>query len=176
MELYKALHERRSVRKYTDDPVPEEKLSKILEAARIAPSWANKQCWRYIVIKDEGKKEELYSALSEKNPGAKALTQAPVAVILCADPEASGKLNDKEYYMLDAGISMQQMMLAAHAEGLGTCWIGWIDDEKRIRDTFKIPENIEVVGITPLGYPAKESKPTPRKDMSEIVFYEEWGQ
>lgn len=175
MDVYSAINERRSVRKYTEDPVPEEKLNKLLEAARIAPSWANKQCWRYIIVKDDDKKEEIFSALPEKNPACKAIKQAPVTIVLCADPEESGKANGKEYYLLDAGISMQQLMLAAHAEGLGTCWIGWVEDENKIREALNIPENIQIVALTPLGYPAKESKPTPRKELSEIVFNEQWG-
>ena len=175
MDIYSALQNRRSVRKYTEDQVPEDKLNKILEAARIAPSWANKQCWRYIVVKDDDKKKELQAAIPEKNPASKSLTDAPVVIVQCANPEESGNINGKEYYLLDCGISMQQLMLAAHAEGLGTCWIAWIEDEDKIRNVCKVPEDLEIVSVTPLGYPAKESKMPQRKELTEIVSEEEWS-
>lgn len=175
MDIYSAIQERRSIRQYTGDTVPQEKLNKLLEAARAAPSWANKQCWRYIVVRDKAKKEQIFSALPEKNPASKSVTQAPITIVLCADPSESGKAGKKEYYLLDAGISMQQLMLAAHAEGLGTCWIAWIEDEHEIRKTCNIPDELEIVALTPLGFPAKDSKETPRKELSEIVFSEEYN-
>ncbi len=175
MDVYTAINERRSIRKYTNEQVPEEKLNNVLKAAQAAPSWANKQCWRFVVVKDEAKKEDLASAIPDKNPAKKSLAQAPVVIVQLADPEESGKAESKEYYLLDAGISMQQLMLAAHAEGLGTCWIAWMEDEEKIRKTCNVPDNLKIVALTPLGYPEKESKPTPRKELSEIVCYEEWG-
>ncbi len=176
MDIYSAIHDRRSVRKFKSDAISQETLESILEAARVAPSWANKQCWRYILVESDNVKDEIYSALPEKNPGTKTIKQAPYTVVLCADPEASGKAGSREYYMLDAGISMQQLMLAAHAEGLGTCWIAWIDDEQKIREALNLPEEIQLIALSPLGYPDKNAKPTPRKELSEIVYKDQWGK
>ena len=176
MDVYSVIHNRGSVRKYTQDPVPKEKLTKLLQAAQAAPSWANKQCWRYIVVTNDDKKQQIKGALPEKNPATKAIDQAPIVIVLCADPEESGKAKGREYYLLDAGISMQQLMQAAYAEGLGTCWIAWLEDELKIKEALSIPEDIEIVALTPLGYPAKEPKPTPRKELTEFVYEDEWAK
>lgn len=175
MDLYTAINDRRSIRKYKPDPVPQDTLVKLLDAARAAPSWANKQCWRFLVVKDAERKKELADSLPEGNPAAKAVANAPVVVVACADPEASGSIEGKDYYLLDVGIAMQQLVLAAHAEGLGTCWVAWMD-EAAIRKACDVPDAFRVVALTPLGYPDKEAKPTPRKDLSEIAFEEKWGQ
>lgn len=176
MDIYEALKERRSVRKYTSDPVPEDKLNRLLEAGRLAPSWANKQCWRFIVVKDPEKKEKLASAMPKDNPARKAVGEtAPVVIVLCADPEASGKQDGKDYYLLDSGLAMQQLMLAANAEGLGTCWVAWFD-EATIREACAVPPEYRVVAITPVGVPEKQPSPRPRKDLSEITYAEEWGR
>ena len=176
MDLYDILKERRSVRKYKPDPVPEDKLKRILEAGRLAPSWANKQCWRFIVVQDEKKKAQLAASMPDSNPAQKAVGEtAPVVIVLCADPEASGKQDGKDYYLLDAGLAMQQLMLAAHAEGLGTCWIAWFD-EAQVRKACTVPPEYRVVALTPLGSPEKQPSPRPRKDLSEITYSEEWGR
>ncbi len=174
MDIYAAIHNRSSIRKYKSDPVPEEKITKTLEAAQAAPSWANRQCWRFIVVDDEGTKENLAASLPEGNPAAKGILQAPVVIVLCADPSASGSIDGKDYYLLDAGLAMQQLMLAARAEGLGTCWVAWMEEDK-IREACSVPEGYRVVGLTPLGFPEKEAKPTPRKNLSEIAFKDQWG-
>lgn len=175
MDLYEALQNRRSVRKYEPEIVPEEKVNKVLEAARVAPSWKNMQCWRFIVVRDEEKKKLLAESLHEGNPAVKATANAPVVIVICANPEASGQLDGKEYYLLDAGIAMQQLMLSAHAEGLGTCWVAWLDEAKA-RAACKVPDDYKVVALTPLGIPAKQSSMPPRKELSEIVFQEEWSK
>jgi len=175
MDIYKTLQERRSVRKFMGDPVPQDKLERILDAGRLAPSWSNKQCWRFIVVKDPERKEKLAESMPESNPARKAIGQAaPAVIVLCADPEASGKQDGKDYYLLDSGLAMQQLMLAAHAEGLGTCWIAWFD-ESRVREACEVPEDYRVVALTPLGYPEKDPSPKPRKELEEIVYEEKWG-
>ncbi len=176
MELYQVLQERRSVRKYKSDPVEKEKLKRILEAARIAPSWSNLQCWRFIVISDPEKKKELAASMPDNNPAKRAVGEtAPLVIVLCADPSESGNADGKEYYMLDAGITMQQLMLAAHAEGMGTCWVGWFDEEK-VREACSVPQEYRIVGLTPLGVPEKQPSERPRKEFADILFSEEWGK
>ncbi|HHW75115.1 MAG TPA: nitroreductase [Firmicutes bacterium] len=175
MDLYETLTGRRSIRRYTEDPVSDEALLKVLEAARIAPSWENRQCWRFIIVRERSVKEKLAASLPERNPCRRAITAAPIVIVLCADPAASGQPDGKEYYLLDAGLAMQQLMLAAHAEGLGTCWVAWFK-EAVAREACNVPAPYRVVALTPLGVPARRPSPRPRKALSEIVFAEEWDR
>src|SRR5665648_410671 len=105
MDFMDVIAARKSVRGYADKTVEEEKLSKVLEAARLAPSWANKQCCRYIVVKDKATIQELSGSFGW-------LYQAPIVVVACADPKNSGDRNGMKYFLVDVGISMQQLVLA----------------------------------------------------------------
>ena len=158
MEVIK---KRKSVRKYKPDPIDEEKITYVLEAARLAPSWGNKQCWRYIVVTDE--------ALKKKITEHVWATEAPVIIVGCADQKESGKMHGQHYYMMDMGISMEHLILAATEQGLGTCWIGKFFDEKTVRKTLNIPKNFKVVAMTPLGYPDEIPAGKQRKNLEEIV-------
>ncbi|MDA8336849.1 MAG: nitroreductase family protein [Peptococcaceae bacterium] len=173
MDVYEAIAARRSIRRYKPDPVGEEQVTRVLDAARLAPSWKNLQCWRFIVVRSETGKTGILSGFDDSNPGKKAITAAPVMIVLCVDPQASGKMGDKEYYLVDAGIAMENLMLAARAEGLGTCWLGEFN-EAPVKESLGIPDNWRIVGMTPLGYPDQDPKPRPRKTMEEIVFAERW--
>ncbi len=173
MDIFQVIRDRRSIRKYKDLPVEQEKLEQLLDAARLAPSWKNMQCWRFLVLKDREKILTLLDAFPDDNPGKKALAMAPVVVVVCADPIDSGIENGIEYYIADTAIAFQQFCLAAHALGLGTCWMGWYDEDL-IKKAFAIPEMIRVVGVTPLGYPDQEPKPRPRKELAEIAYFNEW--
>ncbi len=156
-----------------ETPVEQEKIELVLDAARLAPSWKNLQCWHFLVVSEPSRKNALLEAFPDENPGAKAIATAPLSIVVCADPLESGQENDIEYYIADTAIAFEHLCLAAHALGLGTCWMGWFDEEK-IRGALGIPANIKVVGITPLGYPAQEPKPRPRKTLDEIVSYDRW--
>jgi nitroreductase len=185
MDIAKAIQTRRSIRKYADRPVEDEKLEAVLEAVRLAPSWANLQCWRMIVVKNKATKEEM-SRLSyvesffapkgyKANPSQKALAEAPVVIILCADPSQSGVLWGQHYYLTDAGIAAQSLMLAAVGEGLGTVFVG-VYDEEALKNLLAIPPSIRIIGLFPLGYPLEEKKGGPsRKPLGEICFNEKWG-
>ncbi len=184
MDLFEAIKTRRSVRKYTNKPVEDEKLEAVLEAVRMAPSWANYQCWRLVVVKDNAMKEKI-SALSyvesyfatrgyKTNPSVKALAEAPVVIILCADPAQSGSLWNQNYYLVDAGLAAQNMMLAARAHGLGTVFVG-VYEEDKLKNLLHIPSTIRIVGLFPLGYPVEEKKDGPaRKPVEEFCFFEKW--
>lgn len=175
MDLFKVISERRSIRKYRDTPVELGKLRQILDAARLAPSWKNMQCWRFLVIADAAKKERLLAAFPEDNPGRKALAQAPLVIVVCAAPEESGVENGIEYYIADSAIAFEHLCLAAQALGLGTCWMGWYD-EAQLKAAAGVPESFRVVGVTPLGYPDQEPKARPRKELHEIAYFEQWGE
>lgn len=175
MDLFQVITERRSIRKYTDTPVEPDKLRRVLDAARLAPSWKNLQCWRFLVIADGAKKARLLEAFPEDNPGRKALSQAPLVVLVCAAPGESGVENGIEYYIADTAIAFEHLCLAAQALGLGTCWMGWYD-EARLKEAAGVPSSFRVVGITPLGYPDQDPKARPRKDLREIAYLEQWGE
>ncbi len=186
MELFEAIRTRRSVRKFSDKPVEDEKLLQLLEAVRVAPSWANMQCWSFIVVKAAAAKERI-SELSyveaffapkgyKANPAKKALAEAPVVIIACADPAKSGVLWDQTYYMADLGIACQNLWLAARGLGLGTVFVGVFEEEK-LRALFGIPSHIRIVGLFPVGYPLEDKAGSPvRKPLNEIVFHDKWGQ
>ncbi len=184
METLEAIRTRRSVRRFLDRPIETEKLEAVLDAARLAPSWANLQCWRFVVVQDPETKERI-SALShveeyfagasyKTNPARKALAQAPVVIVACADPDRSGTVRDQRYYLADLGIAAQNLMLAAHAVGLGTVFVG-VFDEGGLSELLGIPAGIRIVGLFPLGYPQDPGKAgPPRKPLDEIVCYGTW--
>ncbi|HBA87971.1 MAG TPA: nitroreductase [Geobacter sp.] len=174
MDVFEVINNRRSIRKYKDIPVSWDKVGLVLEAARLAPSWKNMQCWRFLVLNSGEKKQALLNGFSDENPGKKALAQAPVVIVVCADPAESGIENGIEYYVADTAIAFEHICLAAHGLGLGTCWMGWYD-ESAIKEQLGIPESIRVVGVTPLGYPDQEPKQRPRKDLTEIAYFNDWG-
>jgi nitroreductase len=185
MDVIDAIRTRRSIRKFSDKPVEDEKLRAVLEAVRMAPSWANYQCWRLVVVTDKGVKEQI-SSLSfvesyfspkgyKSNPSMKALAEAPVVIVLCADPGKSGVLWDQHYYLVDAGIASENLMLAVRELGLGTVFVG-VYDENRIKNLLKIPDQIRIVGLFPLGYPMEEKKGGPaRMPVEEFCFFGEWN-
>jgi nitroreductase len=170
LNVFEAVQTRRSIRSYQTKPVEEEKLTKILEAARLAPSAVNLQPINYVVVKDKAAKQLLSQAYSRP-----WFTQAPVIIVACATPEKAWKRSDgEEFWKIDAAISLQTLVLAATAEGLGTCWIGAFD-EKKAKEALNVPKNVRIVAMTPLGYSA-ETKPTvtERKPISEIVHKDKW--
>lgn len=173
MDIFQVFRDRRSIRKYKDTPVEQEKIERILDAARLAPSWKNLQCWRFLVLTDEDKRAQLLEAFPRDNPGYAAIATAPVLIVACGNPAESGVENGLDYFVADVAIAFEHLCLAAHAVGLGTCWMGWYN-EQQIQRALGIPENIRIVGITPLGYPDQEPKPRPRKQLSEIAYFNQW--
>jgi nitroreductase len=174
MDFFQVVRDRRSIRKYLDTPVPRETIEQLLDAAHLAPSWKNMQCWRFLVLTDPVKREKLLSAFPDDNPGKKAIATAPVVIVVCADPAESGIENGIEYYIADTAIAFDHLCLAAKALGLGSCWMGWYD-EAVIKRELNIPDNIRIIGLTPLGYPDQEPKPRPRRELVEIAYFNEWG-
>jgi nitroreductase len=181
MELMEAIRARRSVRSYKPDTVEPDKLDLVLEAARLAPSWKNQQCWNFIVIENKDIIQKVVDLSSPKQSWIKA---APALIIVCGNPEASGKRNNMDYYLADAALAFENLMLAAASLGLGTCWIG-VFDEEPLKNFLQVPKNQKIVGFTPLGYPADKMnfsesakrffvKSDLRKPLLEIVHKEKW--
>jgi nitroreductase len=175
LDIFQVFRDRRSIRRYQDRPVEANKIAQVLDAARLAPSWKNLQGWRFLVLDDQSCKEAILAAFPEDNPGRKAIAAAPVAIVACADPAESDVANGIEYYIADTAIAFEHLCLAAHALGLGTCWMGWFD-ESSLKKALGIPDWTRVVGVTPLGYPDRQPKARPRKALAEIAFYNHWGK
>lgn len=175
MEFKDVIKGRRSIRKYKEDSVPKEIIMDILNDARLAPSWKNMQCWSFVVVDDVDTKAIIAKTLPEGNPGINAVIQAPVCIVICANPEESGIEDGKDYYLADSGIAFEHIMLSAYDKGLGTCWIGWMNEDK-VKAVLDIPQNIKIVGITPLGYPDQDPKPRPRKNLNEIIYHNKWEE
>jgi nitroreductase len=184
MEITEAILTRRSIRRIKSDPVDEETLEKVLEAARWAPSWKNTQCWRFVTVRDNGTRSEIagcmISGRAGENPSASAIKQAPVLIVACAELGKSG-LNagdfatDKgDWYMYDVALAMQNLVLEAHSLGLGTVHLGLFNAQK-VAKILAVPDGFCVVAMTPLGYPDETPRTVPRKELSEIVFHEKFG-
>jgi nitroreductase len=181
MDLLKVIGERRSVRKYKADPIPEEIIREILEAARQAPSWANTQVPRFIVVKDLKIKEALQGTLAPNNPSTAAMVDAPCVICVIAKRGSSGyhkgqSATDKgDWFMFDAGISMEHIVLAAWNFGLGTVHVGLFDAGKA-QEILEVPEGFSIVEMTPLGYFDETPKATPRRALKESVFLNGYGE
>jgi len=179
MDLMEAIKGRRSIRKYKPDSVPEKALQMVMEAIRWTPSWANTQCWEVIAVKDPKVKSELSTALPKGNPALSSMTEAPFVLILCGKKGISGYYKGQpatekgDWLMFDTGLAMQNLCLAAYALGLGTVVVGMFD-HKKVEEILGVPQNVEVVAMTPLGYPASEGSATRRKEISEFIHYESY--
>ncbi len=187
MEVLEAIRTRRSIRKYKTNPVDDRTIELVLEAARWAPSWTNSQCWRFIVVRDSNIKDKLANtviAVSDRpNRATDAIRNAPVVIVACAELGKSGyyareprePVTDKgDWYMFDVALAMQNLTLAAHSLGLGTVHVGAFD-AKEAATILEVPQGFCVVEMIPLGYPDQEPKEAPRKELSEIVFYDRYG-
>jgi len=180
MEVLEAIRTRRSIRRYKSTPVDDKTIELVLEAARWAPSWENTQCWRFIAVRDNNIKSQLANITTFNNPSTDAIRSAPVVIVACAELGKSGysdgqQASDKgDWYMFDVALAMQNLVLAAHSLGLGTVYNG-LFDAKKAATILNVPAGFCVLSLTPLGYPDQEPAPRPRKELSQIVFYDKFG-
>lgn len=169
MAFQDLIRTRYSVRAYKPDPVPEEVLHGVLDAARLAPTAANRQPFRLLVLRTAGRQEEL-----ERLYHREWFRQAPLVIGICALPgEAWVRRDGVNYAFVDATIAMDHLILAAADAGLGTCWVAAFDPAAA-RSLFELPEGVEPVAFTPLGYPADVPRPKERRSLAELVHYERW--
>ena len=166
MDVSEAIERRRSIRRYEPRPIPDEKLTQVLEAGRWAPSASNFQPWKFIVVKDEKVRKELARAATYGS----FLSQAPVAIAVIINPQASN------HPVEDGAAATQNMLLAAYALGLGSCWIGSYGSvyEERAKGILGIPENHRLLALISLGYPAEERVST-RRPLSQLVSYDQYS-
>ncbi len=185
MDFFAVINQRYSCRSFLADEVEEEKILKALEASRLAPSWQNRQPWRFIIVRDKEKIKRIAAFRPLRLNINIFLKEAPVIVLLCGNPKDSGTRAGLSYFLVDCAIAMEHFVLAATAQGLGTCWIGAFDEEY-IKEILNIPKGVRVIALTPLGYP-KEKRTLfdqavktlahirKRKALEDIVYFDKWG-
>ncbi|MCF7858507.1 MAG: nitroreductase family protein [Candidatus Cloacimonetes bacterium] len=184
MEFDEVIFSRRSVRSFQDKEIPDIILSEMMEAARVSPSFQNKQCWRFIVVRNKNTIKELALKSGLVSKVNFFIKDAPVVVIACSDPQKSGTMNNQDYYLVDTTIAFQQMMLTAWNHGIGSCWLAAFN-EKKVRDILGIPANIRVVALSPFGYPKEKksiyeqtikliSQCKKRDDITDIISFDKW--
>ncbi|NLO27363.1 MAG: nitroreductase [Actinobacteria bacterium] len=170
MDFLELVSSRYAVRSYQPRPVEQDKLDRVLEAVRLAPSGSNRQPWRFVVVRDPEIRQQLVPACS----GQRFLAQAPVVIA------GVGLMPDRKMRCdipgdpVDVAIAMEHLALAAASEGLGTCWIGAFYQDQ-VREVLGIPDTVKVIQMMALGYPADEPRPKNRKPLSEIVCYDRWS-
>ncbi len=165
MDVFKAISSRRSIRKYKPDPIPEDVLLKVLEAARLAPSAGNRQPWKFVVVKEKSRREEIAKAANNQG----FIAEAPVVIAVLGESKAS------RWFKQDPMIAAEHICLEAVELGLGTCWVGAFS-EPDVKKILKIPEESSVICLLPLGYPAESPQARERKSIGEVFYREEYGQ
>lgn len=169
MDFHKLIQNRYSVRAYRPDPVPQETLESVLEAARLAPTANNQQPFQLIVVHTAGREAELKRVYSRA-----WFVEAPIIICACGLPEeAWHHKSGQSYLYVDIAIAMDHLILAATELELGTCWIAAFD-HKAASEVLNLPSGVEPVVLTPLGYPADQPGVKRRKPLSSLVRYEGW--
>ena len=169
MDFLELARQRYSVRAYKSVPIEDDKLEKVLEAARLAPTACNLQPFQVIVVHTKGKEKELQRIYS-----APWFVQAPIVICACGKPSESWVRQDGENYCdVDVTIVMDHLILAAADLGLGTCWIGAFNADAA-REILKLPDDVKPIAFTPLGYPDIQAGYKSRKSLDELVRYEHW--
>ncbi len=196
--LYRIIQERRSIRRFDGSAIPPETIQRVLEAATMAPSAHNRQPWRFVILTALEDKRSLANVLGEElredrladgddpdqierdvTQSIERITNAPVVVIACLSMEAMDVYPDErrktaEYIMAVQGVSMaaQNLLLAAHAEGLGACWLcAPLFTKDEVRDELNLPEGWDPQGLIILGYPADAGKERPRRPIEEVTLW-----
>ncbi len=174
MDVLEVIQNRRSIRSYESTPVPHAKLKKLLDAARLAPSAGSVQPWRFIIVTDSEKRKKIAKGCRYGH----FLADSPVIIVGCGDQKASPR-----WYACETCIAMENLVLAATGEGIGTCWIGAFN-EKEIREMLKLPSHLKVIALLALGYPKEKLDISakvvhlirPRKKLETIASLEEFGK
>jgi nitroreductase len=182
MEVMEAIKKRRSIRAFKSTPVDQKTLDTILEAGRLAPSWGNSQTWRWVVIQDQNLKMQLAEQiLRQGNRGTEAVKTAPVIIAACAELNKAGVRDGQPstdkggyWYMFDAGLALENMLLAAESLGLGTLFLGGMD-AKKAESLLWVPQDYACVILMVLGYPDEQPNARPRKELSDLVFRNAFG-
>jgi nitroreductase len=171
MEVLEAIHTRRSIRKYTDQSIAPQVLEQILAAAMMAPSARNEQTWQFVVVQNR----DTLAALSQVLPYAAMAAHAAAAIVVCGDTQRQ-TVAGLDYWVLDCSAATQNLLLAAHALGVGAVWTAVYPRAERIaalRQILPLPDHIVPLCLVPLGYPAETKGPVDRFD-SKRIHYDQW--
>ena len=169
MDVIEVIKTRRSVRSYADKPVERDKIERLLEAARLAPSASNRQEWRFVVVTDSARR----AALAQAANNQKFVAEAPVVIAACAETDGHVMRCGQPCYPIDVAIAIEHIALQAVAEGLGTCWIGAFYEDP-VKEILGIPEGVRVVELLTVGYPASSPSPPSRLPLEKIAHWETW--
>jgi len=169
MDVFTAISQRNSVRAYKSTDVEEDKLKKVLEAARLSPSASNRQEWKFIVVKNKETKKKLAKAAF----GQSFVGEAPVVIVACGTETKSVMGCGQPTHTVDVSIACAYMILQAYELGLGTCWIGAFKEDE-VKKILNIPEHVRAVAMTPLGYPNQPLSRKSRKSLDQIVCFEKY--
>lgn len=171
MDVFEAIKNRRSIRAFEAEEVSEEQVEMLIDAARYAPSAGNIQPWEFVIVRDPQIKQQLSTAALNQA----FIEEAPVVIVVCANEARSnqgyGSRGVNLYCIQGTAAAIQNMLLAAHALGLGTCWVGAFREDMA-RKTLKTPNHVRPVAIIPVGYPSEKRTPRRRREISEIVHQE----
>ncbi len=180
MDVFEAMARRRSVRKYSDKPVSDADLDRILTCGGQAPSWVNFQCWEIIVVRDVQTKEQLMETLSKNNPARQAMVAAPVVLVACGRKGESGYHKGQpttvlgDWLMFDVALFLHNVTLAACALGMGTVHVGSFEHAKAA-EILAVPQQVQVVELMPLGYPEGDWPKGPkRKAIQDFLHWEKY--
>ena len=176
-DLMTIIKQRRSIRNYSEKPVPDKILQSILEAVQWTPSWANTQCWEIVVVKNPEVKSMIQQAVPASNPAFKSIVTAPVVLAVCAKLGTSGyykgvvttKFGD--WFMFDLGLATQSICLAAQDQGVGSLVVGLYEHDK-VNAALNLPDGIDNVALIPLGYSTKVPNPPKRRNIDDFTHYD----
>ena len=182
MDVLEAIKKRRTIRAYKSAPVDQKTLDTILDAGRLAPSWGNTQTWRWVVVQDKNLRLQIAeNVLRPGNRGTDAVKTAPIVIAACAELNKAGfrdgqPSTDKSgyWYMFDAALALENMVLTAESLGLATMFIGGMD-AKKAESLLGVPPGYVCVILMVLGYPDEQPEARPRKEAAEIVFKNKFG-
>ena len=175
MDVLEAIKNRRSVRAFTDKPVTENEIQQLIDAARWAPSAGNIQPWQFIIVRDLRVKHGLCEAALNQT----FIEEAPVVIVVCANPTQSaqgyGSRGMNLYCLQDTAAATQNILLAAHAMGLATCWVGAFNEE-RAREVLAVPKELRSIAIIPVGHSAEKPRVRPRRQLNQIMHRDTYGR
>lgn len=175
-EIMQAITNRRSIRRFTAEPVPDEALADILRAVQWSPSWANTQCWEIIIVRDRDTKQQLQGILSPRNPAAIAVVSAPLVLVICGRVKKSGYYRGTpttvfgDWMLYDLGLATQNILLAAVSHNLGTVVVGAFD-HVMAGSILKLPEEVRAVTLIPVGRPDQDPGPPGRRAIEDFAHH-----
>ena len=174
MEFYDVVRDRKSIKKFKNTPINVDKLARMINATMMSPSWKNNTSYKFILVDEKNKLEQISKSIVNKdNSAEQSILDAPMTAIVVADPNASGIVENKEYYLVDSAIAMEHFILSATNEGYGTCWIAAVNEDM-IKKTLSIPQNYKVVAITPIGEIAESKDHYDKKAIKDFIFSNTW--